>query len=754
MAINHISIKICGNPNSNSGFSPLLLFNNPSFVIKDEFYVGLDNCSYFFSIKVEQNQTVYKLIKNNVRSFGAVRAGSLVIAFSLPKGYVIDGGYTPYDVLIKLKNEFLKQCMTCKDVTRETYEFNPGIIDQHILDEAAKVFTISPATIPHRVMDPNGGIGYVMRPEEEIEKLFHDTLYPEFQKYQEVILAENVNSSNYLPIQGIQIPRPKVYSLMQNGILQPKQYTDVTEKISITSGEEDDPCFEHRKESFCIQDLIDGNFIDGITLDCAGEQIVVNTQQWIKPKTVTPVIRVSPQEYENDVLFVSRLIKIDSPRGEINYSEGKFSLKGEDIRWILDKRIQVSLKPNTKYEFVSSSISDSIISVKVQKVRPISTSTTQKSVNVTPKQPTQVVAKLPVVDVKLSFSTELMKKIGKEVLTIEAIRSGETIRTTFLSSKVYFRSTKNGYEGHLYIPKEFVSEIHAFYFENKENEYNVYVNLNSTKESFEYSDRDVGQKRKLVFYRYRKITLALVCILIFSLGCVVGYYTHDPIVKISNYFNKSDKQTENAADDARRLEEEGRRAEERKQQKKELLAQLKDIEHGLNQEGLTFERVDIFYQTLIGVDSDLLQEVKSSNEGNVCRRIEAYKKIKDALLEGNYDAVKDCMDESKYFTQNHKSYLEVILPGPNFENFKQGKSAVKSFKDLEKFKVQSETFKCKHFDCRNLTFNSLEELKTHKDKKEHWECPECPLDRNGWHKKFLPTEAEVQKHIEDSHTER
>lgn len=731
MAINHISIKICGNPNSNSGFSPLLLFNNPSFVIKDEFYVGLDNCSYFFSIKVEQNQTVYKLIKNNVRSFGAVRAGSLVIAFSLPKGYVIDGGYTPYDVLIKLKNEFLKQCMTCKDVTRETYEFNPGIIDQHILDETAKVFTISPATIPHRVMDPNGGVGYVMRPEEEIEKLFHDTLYPEFQKYQEVILAENVNSSNYLPIQGIQIPRPKVYSLMQNGILQPKQYTDVTEKISITSGEEDDPCFEHRKESFCIQDLIDGNFIDGITLDCAEEQIVVNTQQWIKPKTVTPVIRVSPQEYENDVLFVSRLIKIDSPRGEINYSEGKFSLKGEQIRWLIDKKIQVSLKTNTKYEFVSRSISDSIISVKVQKVRPISTSATQKSVNVTPKQPTQVVAKLPVVDVKLSFSTELIKKIGKEVLTIEAIRLDETTQTTFLSSKVYFRPTQNGYEGHLYIPKEFVSEIHAFYFENKENKYDVCVNLNSTKEAFEYSDKDVERKRKSVFYRYRKITLALVCILIFSLGCVVGYYMHDPIVKISNYFNKSDNQTESAADDARRLEE-------RKQQKKEqLLAQLKEIENGLNQEGLTFEQVDSFHQILLGVDSDLLQEGKSSDEGNVCRRIKAYKKIKDALLDVDYNTVKDLMANSNdLFTSNHKSYLGVFLEQTDFKS-KQEMSAVKSFTDLSQFRRVSETFKCDKPNC-NMSYSDYNGLVAHKNKKHHWYCSNCGL--------YYKTQPELERH--------
>lgn len=753
MANNYISIKVCGNPNSNSGFSPLLLFNNPSFVIKDQFYVGLDNCSYFFSIKVEQNQTVYKLIKNNVRSFRAVRDGSLVIAFSIPKGYVIDGGYTPYDVLIKLKNEFLKQCMTCKDATRETYEFNPGIIDQHILDETAKGFTISPAKIPHRVMNPNGGVGYVMRPEEEIEKLFHDTLYPEFQKYEEVILAEDVNTSNYLPIQGIQIPRPKVYSLIHNGILQPKRYADVTEKIAITSGKEDDPCFEHRKEIFCIQDLIDGNFIDGITLDCVEEQIVVNTEQWIRPKTVSPVIRVSPQEYENDVLMVSRLIKIDSPRGEISHSGGKFSLKGEDIRWILDKKLQVSLKPNIKYELVSSSISDSIISVKVQKVRPISTATTKRSDHTaTQQQQTQTVAKMPVVDVKLSFSNGLIEEIGKNP-TIEAIRYDGTTQATLLSSKVYFRPTKNGYEGHIYIPKEFLPEIHAFYFKNKEKEYKVVVSLNSTKELFEYNDMDVKREEKSFFYRYLKVTLASICgILLFSLGAIVGDYT-DPIVK---YFNGEDIQTkkEKREEERRRLEEEERRTEERKQQKEALLAQLKDIDENLNEEGLTFKQVDDFYSNLSGVDPDLLKEVvKSSKEPEtICKRIKAYKSVKDALLQGDYNEVTKCMNKSKDFVQKHISYLNVISDKTNFEKFKQDMSTVKSFEDLNNFSSQSTTYKCKKYECRNEVFYSQKELNDHKDEKRHWECTICK-DTNGWCSWF-GSKDELEGHMNTKHNER
>ena len=112
MALNKcIAVKICGNPDSNSGFTPIFLFNSPSFSIEDEFYVGFDNCSFFYTIRTTNTQTIYKLVKNNVRSYGASRAGSLVIAFSIPKGYALGNGYTPYDVLSKLKDTFLERCM-------------------------------------------------------------------------------------------------------------------------------------------------------------------------------------------------------------------------------------------------------------------------------------------------------------------------------------------------------------------------------------------------------------------------------------------------------------------------------------------------------------------------------------------------------------------------------------------------------------------------------------------------------------------
>ena len=50
----YISVKVCGNPEANGGFMPLILFNSPAIDIVDAFYTGLDTNSYFFSVKVEK----------------------------------------------------------------------------------------------------------------------------------------------------------------------------------------------------------------------------------------------------------------------------------------------------------------------------------------------------------------------------------------------------------------------------------------------------------------------------------------------------------------------------------------------------------------------------------------------------------------------------------------------------------------------------------------------------------------------------
>ncbi len=297
MAYNHnISVKVCGNPESSGGFGPILLLNNPSFVVEDQFYVGFDKNSFFFTITTNPTQTVYKLVKNNVRSSGAFRVGSLVIAISIPKNYKLEGGYTPYDVLCALKDEFLKKCMTCKDPVRETYEYNAGKIDGHVLDEVVSKFTLTDSRAPYRVMTPNGPVGYIVETEEKIKEFFQDINYPEFDKFKEVVVATAVHTTSYVPISYIQIPRPKKYEVIEDG-KRKGFYSNLNEKIPVKCHSKSPLYYEDLSFEFSIQDLIDRKVShEGVDLDTVQERVIVNTQLWGTPKEKKVFLVIFPKE--------------------------------------------------------------------------------------------------------------------------------------------------------------------------------------------------------------------------------------------------------------------------------------------------------------------------------------------------------------------------------------------------------------------------------------------------------------------------
>lgn len=357
MAYNHnISVKVCGNPESSGGFGPILLLNNPSFVVEDQFYVGFDKNSFFFTITTYPTQTVYKLVKNNVRSSGAFRVGSLVIAISIPKNYNLEGGYTPYDVLCALKDEFLKKCMTCKDPVRETYEYNAGKIDGHVLDEVVSKFTLTCFRTPDRVMTPNGPVGYIVETEEKIKELFQDINYPEFDKFKEVVVATAVHTTSYVPISNIQIPRPKKYDLFVDGQWK-RSCSNLNEKIPVECPNKSPLYYEELSREFSIQDLIDRpERHEGVVLDTVQERVDVNTDSWGKPKKKKVSLAISPKEYEDYFISNPQELKVTFPHCSImskkvviSQQRLAFTLLGNEIATLKNGGIKV-LTTQSKYE--------------------------------------------------------------------------------------------------------------------------------------------------------------------------------------------------------------------------------------------------------------------------------------------------------------------------------------------------------------------------------------------------------------------
>lgn len=507
MAYNHnISVKVCGNPESSGGFGPILLLNNPSFVVEDQFYVGFDKNSFFFTITTYQTQTVYKLVKNNVRSSGAFRAGSLVIAISIPKNYKLEGGYTPYDVLCALKDEFLKKCMTCKDPVRETYEYNAGKIDGHVLDEVVGKFTLTSFRTPDRVMIPNGPVGYIVESEEKIKELFQDINYPEFDKFKEVVVATAVHTTSYVPISNIQIPRPKKYDLFVDGQWK-RSCSNLNEKIPVECPNKSPLYYEELSREFSIQDLIDRpERHEGVVLDTVQERVVVNTDSWGKPKKKKVSLAISPKEYEDYFISNPQELKVTFPHCSImskkvviSQQRLAFTLLGNEIATLKNGGIKV-LTTQSKYE-----VTDQLL-IKGE-----------LRVTVVPKE-RSIPAPAGNLTVKVGFSEDKDLK-DKCSVDLQVINSSDGKSLYSVKGVVLkWNSQTKKYEGSFVIDRKDVSPF-AFFLtcstKNKDWRTDKIIARDNPKKV----DADFSEEPRPFTDRYRK---PLVCVLVTMMALVLG----------------------------------------------------------------------------------------------------------------------------------------------------------------------------------------------------------------------------------------
>lgn len=519
----YISVKVCGNPDSNSGFIPLLLFNNPSFAVEDSFYVGFDKCSHFYTIKTTQTQTIYKLIKNNVRSYGAARPGSLVIAFSVPKNYALAGGYTPYDVLNKLKDEFLKRCMTCKDPVSETYEFNPGRIDQHVLDEASSVFSLIPAISPNRVMTPSAPKGYIVRGDAEIKEMFHDTNYPEFDKYSEVIVAESVSQTNYALINNLQIPRPKNYAIYVDGVLK-MSCPDVNTPLKFLS-QRTAEYYDNKSYQFTIQNLKDGDVFPGVKFQEELERIDVSTQDWATPKRRKINIKVVPADFESYIFTHIQLCRLIWPYGEIKIdSDFSFTLVGDQIAEIKKNTISFNLAPNDKCKLVDSNIFGDDLRVTVSGIKPAGTPKTGE---------TGLHKNLPqVCDITILLKGRNIFNAGTQEVNAKLKSKSGKSDIVIATCRIKFRKVSEDiWEGHFLVQRDCLPVYPTLCFRIGKYDYTTHKSLTFVSEKSIVEDKDLVRakvgiaKKKILFY-----TTAIAALLL--LGFVLGLISHERAISL------------------------------------------------------------------------------------------------------------------------------------------------------------------------------------------------------------------------------
>lgn len=357
----NISVKICGNPRGNEGFKPLFLCGT-ALDVRDNMYVGFGECKYFFTVVIEPAQVVYKLIKNNVRSFNAARQGSLVIAFAIPKGYHLEGNHTPYEVLIALKDAFISQNMTLRDPVRDAYEFNENIVDAGVREVVSR-FTLSQANLPYRPMKIGGASACVKCTEQEAQSLLSDVQYKEFAKYGEIIIAENVGNTEQ-PQLNVVIPRPLEYSVIVDGAAK-GIVRDKGEKITANSNMPKE-YYTNISKSFNLAQLLAGQSIEGVTLDNLNEEILVDTKGWATPLEKVLEVKVIPEKLQN---ALKGQLMVDTTRRKRIPVDNNFrvALQGTEIEDLARGLVSVRTMTGCPYQVSDTTSYGNSIRVSVVK---------------------------------------------------------------------------------------------------------------------------------------------------------------------------------------------------------------------------------------------------------------------------------------------------------------------------------------------------------------------------------------------------
>ena len=654
MAYNHnISVKVCGNPESSGGFGPILLLNNPSFVVEDQFYVGFDKNSFFFTITTYPTQTVYKLVKNNVRSSGAFRVGSLVIAISIPKNYKLEGGYTPYDVLCALKDEFLKKCMTCKDPVRETYEYNAGKIDGHVLDEVVSKFTLTDSRAPYRVMTPNGPVGYIEETEEKIKEFFQDVNYPEFVKFKEVVVATTVHTTSYVPISNIQIPRPKKYELIVDG--QPQgDCCNLNERLKIICRNKSPLYYEDLSFVFSIQDLKDGVRHEGVVLDTEQERVSVETESWGTPKEKKIFLAISPKEYEDYFISNPQELKVTFPHCSImskkvviSQQRLAFTLLGNEIATLKNGGIKV-LTTQSKYE-----VTDQLL-IKGE-----------LRVTVVPKE-RSIPAPAGNLTVKVGFSEDKDLK-DKCSVDLQVINSSDG-KSLYSEKGVVLKwnSQTKKYEGSFVIDRKDVSPF-AFFLTCSTKNKDWRTDKIIARDNLKKVDADFSEEPRPFTDRYRK---PLVCVLVTMMALVLGglsFVLYNKLYKGTSPTTEKETFTE-----------------------KDVEPFLSKVDSLLKTNDLEFSMVDTLYKEYC-TNKDTIDAYRGSmtNFLEICQRLEDYNKVRGFIRDRNVNSIEDVVNNRNFYKLNdiHMKVLQEIVANVDNENLFEG-----NCKELYSFAAISELY--------------------------------------------------------------
>lgn len=729
--IKWISVQAAGNPNGSDGVAPITMFNNPQFEVNNDTHGGLGGNDHYFSVVIENNFTVYKIIKNNVRSNQSIRGGYLAIAFSIPRGYELANS-TPYLVLMDLWKTFRNHCMTLKDKVAGTYEYNSTTVDKTVLDEIAKTFSLRTSNRPFRPMNNRGAKALVVVPVDKMEALLADVHYDEFSHYNEILIAETASpEANFERISNLKIPRPNSYSLWVDGQKQ-GVYNDVNEIITVQSGA-DSYYYHNISRSFTIQDLLNGLQDSDISIDESNERIDVSTINWAKPKEKVVTVRIAPAIYEEYFQANKSLIRLECPYGELKLDRNmSFVLGGKQISILTGEQIEVSIRPNNRFELVNYEIGTDGILVKVkEKVQQRASQSIggaghhryPPQGNGTALQPTNI---SPVVDVCIHLDNFLNLADGEKTIKMSLITPSGEKNIKSCTQIVSFKCFKgNVYEGHFYLPKNYAYSYIEFPTRNHTIQSEL---IDVTKDTLTLTNNNFNiAKGKRTKWNKSLMIIAACSLLSLLLGIAIGLGIHDPLFssdKVSTeepISNDDNIETNDISyDDARDF--------------------LEKVGGRLMSKDVTFREIQDYKEYFDEHSATLLQYDKEYSNDKVCNQIRDYSEISQYIQNGNLDLIKSALERYNngdfHIFPIHAELVKLIIGNTDSQNFFMNNySKITGFDNIE------ENFKSNDYENVSVSTNrqntenqgvssnrssttTQTSTKTTTEKK-YWDCEEC-----------------------------
>ena len=283
-----ISLMIFGTRLSTSGWEPLVMLNNPPFPpLANMGVAGVGENPTYYTFRIDQNYTQYTLVYNPkyIKAHASQRAGALKVSISIPKGYKLDGGPSPYNVFIDIQRALETYALNPIVGKAGAFEFKATFPADDVFARVLDSFRLVETKMPHRPMSSvSGEVGMIIANESLEDILFKDIQYPEFSPYKEIAVVRFGESDNI--IKNLEIPRKAKYEIVVNKTNATSRfksynygYNDSIVIDTVRYYGYDERIYEGQRIEFTINEALNGKYSPLLRIDKEREcvEVTINT---------------------------------------------------------------------------------------------------------------------------------------------------------------------------------------------------------------------------------------------------------------------------------------------------------------------------------------------------------------------------------------------------------------------------------------------------------------------------------------------